>query len=99
MTSGFSNPIERHILEIFLDWQYDNFISVKIPTIFKDELRGIQNGGIKKHNVSNLRTLIQRVLVVSSYPGDFGSDIIYALVDVFLQQDLRIKNPKLLNYV
>lgn len=47
----------------------------------------------------NLRVLIQRVLVVSSYPGDFGSDIIYAMVDVFLQKGLRIKNPKLLNYV
>ena len=42
---------------------------------------------------------MQRVLVVSSYPGDFGADIVYAMVDVFLEQELKIKNPKILNYV
>ena len=35
MSSAFSNPIELHLLELFLDWQYDNFVSVKIPGIFK----------------------------------------------------------------
>jgi hypothetical protein len=46
-----------------------------------------------------MRNLVERFLVVSSYPGDFGSDIVYAMVDAFLQQGLRIHNPKLLNYV
>ena len=82
-----------------MDWQYDNFISLKIPSVFKEELRGIQNGGAKSHSIKNLRNLVQRVLVVSSYPGDIGDNIAYAMVDVFLQKELRIKNPKLLNYV
>jgi hypothetical protein len=59
----------------------------------------MQNGGLKSHNLSRMRTLIQRILVVTSYPGDFSSDVMYAMVDVFLQQELKIKNPTLLNYV
>jgi hypothetical protein len=31
MTAGFSNPIERFILEMFLDWQYDTLIVKQIP--------------------------------------------------------------------
>lgn len=30
----FSNKYEKHILELFLDWQYDNFIVKKIPNCF-----------------------------------------------------------------
>jgi len=62
-------------------------------------MRGIQNGGIQNHKIHNLRNLIERTLVVSSYPGDFGDDIMYAMVDAFLEQVLRIKNPKLLDIV
>ena len=51
------------------------------------------------HRTNRLRDLIQRVLVVSSYPGDFGTDIVYAMVDAFLQDVLRLKNDKMLNYV
>ena len=32
LNSQFSNPMELRILEIFLDWQYDNLIVTKIPT-------------------------------------------------------------------
>ena len=77
-----------------MDWQYDNFVYKKIPSEFKEELRGIQNGGFKNHNLSKMRNIIERFLVVSSYPGDFGSDIVYAMVDAFLQQGLKIHNPK-----
>lgn len=53
---------------------------------------------MKGYKVS-LRILIQRTLVVSSYPGDIGVDIMYAMVDVFLEKSLKITNPKLLDYV
>jgi len=55
-------------------------------------LRGIQDGGHKSHGINHLRSLFQRTLVVSSYPGDFGNDITYALLDEFLRDTLRIKN-------
>jgi hypothetical protein len=62
-------------------------------------LRGIQNAGVQLHKTQKFRNLIQRTLVVSSYPGDFGNDIMYAMLDAFMQKTLRIKNPKLLDYV
>jgi hypothetical protein len=37
--------------------------------------------------------------VVSSYPGDFNSDITYALLDEFLRDTAHINNEKILNYV
>lgn len=62
-------------------------------------MKGIQNAGVQLHKTNRLRNLIQRTLVVSSYPGDFGNDIMYAMLDAFMQKTLRIKNPKLLDYV
>jgi len=37
--------------------------------------------------------------VVSAYPGDFTDDIMYAMLDVFLQKYVRLTNPKLLDFV
>ena len=42
---------------------------------------------------------MERTLVISAYPGDFTDDIMYALLDIFLQKYLRISNPRLLDYV
>jgi len=49
--------------------------------------------------VKNARVLIERILVVSSYPGDVTVDMSYAMLDFFLQNILRIRNPALLNWV
>lgn len=82
-----------------MDWQYDNFIVQKIPNSFLEELRGIQNAGRVVHKVSKMRNLVERTLVFTSYPGDFSADIMYAMVDVFIQKGLRIQNPHLVDYV
>ena len=34
LNSQFSNPVQLHVREIFLDWQYDNLIVDKIPNAF-----------------------------------------------------------------
>lgn len=96
---AFPNHLIQHAFELFLDWQYDNLIYHNVPWEFNEEMRGIQAAGFKNHNSSKLRVLAQRYLVVSSYPGDFSSDIVYAMVDAFLEQSLKIQNPLLLNYV
>lgn len=90
LDDSFSNPIVKHILELFLDWQYDNFIVQKIPNEFLEELSGVQRAGEKVHKISKLRNLLERTLVFSSYPGDFTTDIMYALVDIFIEKGLRI---------
>ena len=36
---------------------------------------------------------------MSSYPGDIGTDVMYAMLDAFIQKTLKIKNPRLLDYV
>jgi hypothetical protein len=82
-----------------LDWQYDTLIVVQVPNQFEEELRGIQAAGEKVHKLNNLRVLVQRNLVFSSYPGDFNIDIMYSMLDAFLQKGLHIQNPILLNYL
>lgn len=86
-------------MEMFLDWQYDNFIAKGVPTEFNEEMKGIQAAGFKVHKISKLRNTIERILVISSYPGDVTKDIMYAMLDVFLEKGLRIQNPKMLDYV
>ena len=46
-----------------------------------------------------LRVRVERVLVVSGYPGNFKTDIMYSMMDAFLEKYLRIKNPMLLSFV
>lgn len=99
MKAGFSSAWERKVLELFLDWQFDEFVVKNIPLEFLEELRGLQNGAESEHKIHSMRSMIQRTLVISSYPGDFGNDIIYAMVDVFLQKYLRLHNQQLLNIV
>lgn len=43
--------------------------------------------------------MFERILVVSSYPGDVTTDIMYAMLDVFVEKGLRIENPYLLDFV
>lgn len=49
--------------------------------------------------MDRMRNLVQRVLVVSAYPSDIEENIMHALFDAFLQNWLKIKNPKLLNLI
>ncbi len=51
------------------------------------------------HKINNLRNLMQRVLVVSSYPGDFTDDIVYAMLDLFLRDYVALHNEKVLNLI
>jgi hypothetical protein len=80
------------MLNLFLDWQYDSYVGQQIPYCFKEELRGIQDAGVKEYGIHNLRAIMQRTLVVSSYPGDFGSDITFSLLDEFMRDVAHIKN-------
>jgi hypothetical protein len=97
-SAGFTG-IKRTALEMFLDWQYDSYVALEIPYCFKQELRGIEDAGRKVHKLRNLRGLVQRTLVVSSYPGDFNNDITFALLDEFLRDSVGLKNEKILNWV
>jgi hypothetical protein len=36
MSSAIANRFQLLALEIFLDWQYDNFVSLEIPFEFKE---------------------------------------------------------------
>ena len=78
------------VLEMFLDWQFNSYVSKQMQPEFKEELLGIRDGGYSTGNYAIYR-YVQRVLVVSSYPGDIGGDIKYALLDEFI----RAFTPKL----
>ena len=80
-------------MESFLDFQYEVYVKKQLPLEFLDEIRGIHFGGAKKgHKMLNV--YIERVLVISSFPGDIGNDIITVLIDEMMRF-LRIKNPRI----
>ena len=75
---------------MFLDWQFNSYVSKQMQPEFKEELLGLRDGGYSTGNYAIYR-YVQRVLVVSSYPGDVGSNIEHALLDEFI----RAFTPKL----
>jgi hypothetical protein len=43
--------------------------------------------------------MFEQTLVVSSYPGSFGNDVLYTLFDQFLRDVLMVQDEWLLNIV
>eukprot|EP01027_Heterolobosea_sp_BB2_P016936 GEZU01024037.1.p1 GENE.GEZU01024037.1~~GEZU01024037.1.p1 ORF type:complete len:527 (+),score=161.19 GEZU01024037.1:76-1656(+) len=67
-------------LVVFLDWQFESFLSKQIPQEYVDELNGIRDGGAAI-GIDELDTLVKRVITVSNFPGDVGDDIFFLLAD------------------
>jgi len=59
------------VFEDFVDWQWNDYLSVQVPQEFKEELKGIQAGGLDI-GIPNLSALISRAIVLSNFPGDWG---------------------------
>jgi len=98
MGKELGNGLLLRVMELFLDWQYDTLVSKQIPAEFKQEIRGVQKG-TRARGLKGVRVLMERILVISSYPGDVTVDMSYAMLDFFLEDVLRIRNPALLNWV
>jgi hypothetical protein len=51
-----------------LDLQWENYLSLQLPDDYKDEIRGIGDGGADA-GTPGLDTLAQRGLTISNFPG------------------------------
>eukprot|EP01125_Pyxidicula_operculata_P012821 TRINITY_DN4222_c0_g1_i1.p1 TRINITY_DN4222_c0_g1~~TRINITY_DN4222_c0_g1_i1.p1 ORF type:complete len:539 (+),score=86.22 TRINITY_DN4222_c0_g1_i1:198-1619(+) len=78
MKSQLSSWWERDAIEVFLDLQWNNYLSYQVPQEFMDELRGIRDGALKR-GVGNADAIIARVLTISNFPGDIVKNIEYLL--------------------
>lgn len=67
-------PIAAEALGIFLDWQWNDYLSVQVPDDFKEELQGITAGaraaGELKHDVGKLTA---RGIVLANFPGTISN--------------------------
>ena len=68
MHSALKNEVEIKAIELFLDWQYESFVSKQLPMEFLEELRGIDKGG-REEGFKLLGRYFKRTLVISSFPG------------------------------
>jgi len=89
---------EQFVLEEFLDWQWDSYLSKQVPKEYFEELKGVKDGA-EARGFYNIEKYIQRIYVISNFPGDIESNIEWLLfhegVDAFpfsLQEHLRKRN-------
>eukprot|EP01028_Stygiella_incarcerata_P006231 TRINITY_DN2551_c0_g1_i2.p1 TRINITY_DN2551_c0_g1~~TRINITY_DN2551_c0_g1_i2.p1 ORF type:complete len:515 (+),score=117.18 TRINITY_DN2551_c0_g1_i2:142-1686(+) len=66
---------------VFLDWQWDTFLSKQIPGEFVDELRGFEMAG-KETGIPDLHRYVARIVTLSNAPGDM-EDFFYILAEEF----------------
>eukprot|EP01132_Coremiostelium_polycephalum_P004340 gene4340-5432_t len=71
---------EREILEMFLDWQWRDFLSKQFTQNYLDEIQGFDDGA-SDSGFTKLGKSISRAVVLSSFPGDAVQNIEALLKD------------------
>lgn len=87
-----NNTLLTEVLEAFLDWQYHSFVRKSTPLQFLSELKGVRDGAFKSKKIKKIDKLLERVLVISNFPGALQHDIPSVLFDEFLKSVLHLKN-------
>ena len=74
-------PLEQGALELFLDWQWNDYMASELPEQYHEELRGATAGGAAA-GVPGVKvgTLLTRGLVLANLPGSL-EDLVYVLED------------------
>jgi hypothetical protein len=63
-----------------------------VPYQFLNELKGIKDGAFKSKKIKSINKLLERVLVISNFPGALQHDIPDVLFDEFLKHIVHLKN-------
>eukprot|EP01132_Coremiostelium_polycephalum_P004907 gene4907-6118_t len=74
---------EQMFFELFMDWQWKDYLSKQFTTEYLEELQGF-NDGAQDAGYSDLATKIARVIVISSFPGD-----IILNIETLLKEDVE----------
>lgn len=61
-------PVAR-LMNAFLDWQWDNYLSKAVPPEYMDEMSGLTAGGMKAHVKGDVGKTAQRATVIANFPG------------------------------
>ncbi|EGG14458.1 hypothetical protein DFA_12230 [Cavenderia fasciculata] len=85
------NFLENDALEVFLDWQWDDYLSKQFPQEFSDEINGFNDGAVHS-GFTQMGKAITRCIVLSSFPGDAGQNIEYLLIN-------ELKSEAFLEYI
>jgi hypothetical protein len=56
----------------FLDWQWDNYMSVQVPNEFMEEIRGMTAGGRAVGATNDIGRIASRITVLANFPGDLS---------------------------
>ena len=62
-------PIVSELVGLFLDEQWNNYLSKDVPQSYLDEVKGISDGAYSAHRIKNVGQLITRAIVLSNLPG------------------------------
>ncbi|EFA81482.1 hypothetical protein PPL_05470 [Heterostelium album PN500] len=72
------NQEAQDVLELFLDWQFKDFLSKQLPQQYFDELRGLSDGA-NEAGMPDVSVLAIRTMTIANFPGDIQSNIEYLL--------------------
>jgi hypothetical protein len=63
-------PKAVDLISRFLDWQWDNYLGVAVPTEYLDELKGMTEGGKTVSSISDdIGKVASRGIVLANLPG------------------------------
>lgn len=72
--------LEVEIIVNFLQFEWNAYLSVQVPSDFKEELRGLGDGGTAA-GLSNLSSLVANAITLGNFPGDVSNDIEWLLIN------------------
>ena len=61
-------PVAR-VMNAFLDWQWDNYLSKELPAEYIDEICGLTAGGLKARVKGDVGKTSSRATVIANFPG------------------------------
>eukprot|EP01112_Ceratiomyxa_fruticulosa_P004730 TRINITY_DN15272_c0_g1_i1.p1 TRINITY_DN15272_c0_g1~~TRINITY_DN15272_c0_g1_i1.p1 ORF type:complete len:494 (-),score=86.02 TRINITY_DN15272_c0_g1_i1:61-1542(-) len=92
LTSALPATFERDAFEVFLDWQWNDYLSKQVPQEFIDEMSGVGDGAAAAGFGSGLDKLMQRSIVIANFPGDITTNIEWLLWNEMGGNSEDIKN-------
>jgi hypothetical protein len=94
-------PLVARLCNEFLDWQWDNYLSVQVPDEYFEELRGLTAGGRAAGSREDVGRIASRSVVIANFPGSlenlaiiFEDEAEHPLPDFILQAELALGSER-----
>lgn len=73
-------PAVSKLIGVFLDWQWNDYLSVQVPVQYLDELRGMTAGGLAAGLKADVGKIAARGITLANLPGSL-ENFVYILID------------------